>query len=189
MRKRRFWIAALVVLLGGGAAAYFKTRKHEPKPVDVEAQAAARRTIVQTVTGNGRIQPKTKVEISADVSGKITNLAVKEGDWVEKGTLLVELERERYVAAVQMAEASLRAATSNAEMARENMLKAGKDYERSQGLYARQLEAAAIATPRAPIQMRRLLIASPASGRRRDPRRLPPRTRPGRSRFPGTGSR
>jgi HlyD family secretion protein len=141
MKKKRVWLTLLVLAIAGGSGfAYYKKKNAVPAGTEVETQAASRRTIVQTVTATGRIQPKTQVSISADVSAKITQIAVKEGDWVEKGTLLVELDRERHLAQVEMAEASLRAAISNAELARENMVKAGKDFDRSQGLYEQKLE-------------------------------------------------
>lgn len=79
----------------------------------------------------GKIQPVTQVNVSADVSAKITRLLVQEGDWVEKGQLLVELDRENHVAAVESTEASLRVAESNVDLARENMLKAENDHERT----------------------------------------------------------
>jgi HlyD family secretion protein len=62
---------------------------------------------------------------------------------VEKGTLLVELDRERYVAEVESQEANLSAAQAQANLARENMVKAQKDYERSRQLYDRSLESQA----------------------------------------------
>ncbi len=62
---------------------------------------------MQTVNATGKIQPMIQVNISADVSAKITRLEVEEGQWVEQGTLLVELDRERYLASVESAEANL----------------------------------------------------------------------------------
>ena len=94
------------------------------------------------MTGTGRIQPKTQVNISADVSAKITRLDVEEGDWVEKGAFLVELDRERYLAALESAEANLRVAQADADVARENMNKAEKDYAR-----VRELHDAGLETP------------------------------------------
>ncbi|HSO23766.1 MAG TPA: efflux RND transporter periplasmic adaptor subunit, partial [Chondromyces sp.] len=99
---------------------------------------------VQTVTGTGKIQPMIQVNISADVSAKITRLEVKEGQWVEEGTLLVELDREAYLAAVESAEANLSAAQANANLARENMVKAEKDYERTKELFERNLESQSV---------------------------------------------
>jgi HlyD family secretion protein len=85
----------------------------------------------------------TQVNISADVSAKITRLPVKEGDWVEKGALLVELERGRYLAAVESSEASLRVAQANAAVTRENLTKAEKDLARTRDLHEAGLETPA----------------------------------------------
>ena len=82
--------------------------------LEVETAVIERETIVQTVNATGRIQPKTQIRISADVSSKIMALHVDEGDWVEAGTLLVELDRERFEAAVENAQARVRSAQANA---------------------------------------------------------------------------
>lgn len=110
----------------------------------VQTAKVGRQKIVETVTATGRIQPKTQVKISADVAAKITNLYVKEGDWVEKGDLLVQLDRERFQASVESAEANVRSAESNASLAKENMLKAEKDYIRTKELFEKSLESQAI---------------------------------------------
>ena len=110
----------------------------------VQTAKVGRQKIVETVTATGRIQPKTQVKISADVAAKITSLYVKEGDWVEKGTLLVQLDRERFLASVESAEANLRSTESNALLAKENMLKAEKDYIRTKELFEKSLESQAI---------------------------------------------
>lgn len=132
-------LAVLVVVAGAGIA--WKVRGNGPEGVTVQTAPAAKATIVQTVTATGRIQPVTQVNISADVSAKITRLDVKEGQWVDKGQLLLELDRERYVAAVESAEANLRAAEANANVVRENMLKTDKDFERTKELHAQKLES------------------------------------------------
>jgi HlyD family secretion protein len=99
--------------------------------------------VVETVTATGKVQPHVQVKISADVSAKITKLAVKEGDWVEKGDFLLELDRERYVAAAERAEASLKSSESEAKLAKESMLKAEKDYQRTKELHEKKLESSA----------------------------------------------
>ena len=95
------------------------------------------------MSATGKIQPKVQVKVSADVSAKITKLAVIEGQWVEEGTFLVELDRERYLAAVESAEANVRSAQANANLARENMNQAQKVYQRSKELVDQNLESAA----------------------------------------------
>jgi HlyD family secretion protein len=81
------------------------------------------------------------VKISADVSAKITKLAVVEGQWVEQGALLVELDRARHLATVESGEANVRAAQANAALVRENMMMAEKELTRSQGLVDQDLES------------------------------------------------
>ncbi|GAB4365109.1 MAG: efflux RND transporter periplasmic adaptor subunit [Calditrichia bacterium] len=110
----------------------------------VQTSPVKKQKIVETVAATGRIQPKTQVKISADVGAKITRLEVKEGDWVEKGQFLVQLDRERFLAAVESAEASLRSTEANARLARENMSKAEKDYLRTKELFAKNLESQAV---------------------------------------------
>jgi HlyD family secretion protein len=111
------------------------------KAMTVQAGKVERKKIVQKVSATGKIQPKTQVEISADVSAKITGLHVVEGQVVRKGQLLVELDRERYLAAVESAEANVRSAEANASLVKENMNRAEKEFERSKGLLASGLES------------------------------------------------
>lgn len=139
---KKIVIAVLgLVVVGGGAFYALKVRNKGPQAVEVEAAPLAKMTIVQTVNATGKIQPKTQINISADVSAKITKMEVAEGDWVEKGKLLLELDRERYLAAVEISEANVRVGESNADLARENMIKAEKDLERVLGLFSRKLES------------------------------------------------
>jgi HlyD family secretion protein len=100
----------------------------------------SRQEIVQKVSATGKIQPKTQIKISADVSAKIKKLGVVEGEWVEKGAFLVGLDRERYLAAVESAEANVRSAQANATLVRQNLDQAQKEYARSKELLARDLE-------------------------------------------------
>ncbi|HYQ89352.1 MAG TPA: efflux RND transporter periplasmic adaptor subunit, partial [Candidatus Binatia bacterium] len=96
---------------------------------------------VQKVSATGKIQPRTKVDISADVSAKITKLPIVEGQWVNKGAFLVGLARERYLAAVESAVASVSSAEANAALVSENMTRAESEYRRSKQLLASKLES------------------------------------------------
>ena len=135
IKKRFWWITAggiVAVLIVGGAVA--RGRGH--KPTAVQTAKVARQKIVQKVSATGKIQPKTKVDISADVSGKIEKLAVVEGQWVEKGAFLIGLARERYVAAVESAVANVSAAQANAALEHENLNRTKNEFERSKELLA-----------------------------------------------------
>jgi HlyD family secretion protein len=143
MKKKRVLIAAGVVLLialVGGMVAMNSRGKKAP---EVQTSKVVRQKIVQKVNATGKIQPKTKVDISADVSAKIIKLPVVEGQWVNKGALLVALDRERYSAAVENAEAGVSSAQANAALVSENMNRAKHDYERSKQLVATNLESQA----------------------------------------------
>ena len=135
IKKRFWWITAggiVAVLIVGGAVA--RGRGH--KPTAVQTAKVARQKIVQKVSATGKIQPKTKVDISADVSGKIEKLAVVEGQWVEKGAFLIGLARERYVAAVESGVANVSAAQANATLVHENLNRTKNEFERSKELLA-----------------------------------------------------
>lgn len=138
-KKRILWIVGGVVVVAAVAVA-LGARNGKKGQVEVQVEPIAAQKVVQTVTATGRIQPVTQVNISADVSAKIIRLEVAEGEWVEKGRLLLELDRERYLAEVESAEASLRAAQSQAKAVAETLTKAEKDLERSRSLFEQKLE-------------------------------------------------
>ncbi len=142
MKRKTLWIG-VGALLTAVVAGAFVISGSDDELLEVQTATVARETIIQKVNATGRIQPKTQIRISADVSARITVLHVKEGQWVEKGALLVELDRERYMAAVESAEATVRSAQANSKLVMENMNKAEKDYDRSRDLIARRLESQA----------------------------------------------
>jgi len=144
MSKNKIIIVSITILIVVAVVVSLSIGKNGNEALEVETQAVKRNKVVQTVTATGKIQPKTQVKISADVAGKIKRLDVKEGNWVEKGQFLVELDRERYEAMVESAEASLRSVEANALLAKENKLKAEKDYNRTNELFEKNLESQAV---------------------------------------------
>jgi HlyD family secretion protein len=137
MKKKPLLIGAAVVVVVGGVVLGMTLRGRGNDTLVVQTAKVGRQKIVQKVSATGKIQPKVQVNISADVSAKITKLAVVEGQWVEKGTFLVELDRERYVAAVESAEA-------NATLVKENLKRAEKEFARSQELVPQNLESQSV---------------------------------------------
>jgi HlyD family secretion protein len=136
--KRRFVWAGVALAVVAGAVLVIAARGRDSKALEVQTGKVSRQAIVQKVNATGKIQPKTQIKISADVSAKIKKLGVVEGQWVEKGAFLVGLDRERYLAAVESAEAN---AQANATLVSQNEERAKKEYERSKELLARQLES------------------------------------------------
>ena len=81
----------------------------------VEAEEVTRQDIVESVTANGEVKPKDYVNIGADVMGRITQMDLSEGDVVEEGDFLIQIESIQNEADVQSAQASLDAALSELE--------------------------------------------------------------------------
>jgi HlyD family secretion protein len=77
------------------------------------------------------VQPQTKVDVAADISGRIVRLAVKEGQTVTKGQFLLEIDPSQYVAAVQRAEAAVSASKAQEAQAKANFIQAERNYQRS----------------------------------------------------------
>src|SRR5699024_2846110 len=98
------------------------------------------------VSASGKIQPERLVNISADTMGRVTNLAVEEGDRVKKGQFLLQIDPRNLRSAVQRSEASLQAARSTAsqlelalESARVALKQAQDALKRQQDLWSRGL--------------------------------------------------
>src|SRR5262245_15713623 len=95
-RNRLIAIVIIVVVVAGGIGGGIYWRKRE-KPVLVQTEKAARRSLTELVVATGRIQPVVQVVINPEVSGEIVELPVKEGDQVTKGDLLVRIKPDKYV--------------------------------------------------------------------------------------------
>lgn len=142
-KKKTAIILSLVVLLII-IIIIVSANKGSSQGLTVQTETAKKQSITEIVNSTGKIEPKTQVKISADVAAKIIHLGVKEGDWVEKGVLLVRLDQERLTAALEQAEANLRSFKANANLAKESYLKAQKDYTRSKELFDQDLESQAL---------------------------------------------
>ena len=132
MTKRTKYIlggVALLVVAGiGGQIAAGK----RVKPVEVRIETVGRQDLVASVTASGQVIPRTKVDISSDITGRITRLAVKDGDEVKEGQLLLQIDPQQFEAQVQRAEAALANARASLAQTRANLLQARRNLERQQ---------------------------------------------------------
>jgi len=94
--------------------------------------------LVATVTASGTIRPKTKVDISADITGRITDIGVREGDWVEKGQFLIQIDDAPYQAAVNRAAALLASGEAAVLRAEANRSEAERNLRRARNLHDRE---------------------------------------------------
>ena len=111
MKKRknliRIGIGILVVLIVALAVARKKGFIGEEEVVKVTTEKASARSIIETVSANGKIQPEAEVKISPDVSGEVIEVYVKEGDEVKAGTLLARIDPKIYASNFDRIQASL----------------------------------------------------------------------------------
>ena len=105
----------------------------------VQADKVKKGEIVSEVTATGNVQARTTVKVSADVSAKITDLPVEEGDLVKKGDVLVRLDPTRYQAAVGQAEASLASAKAAEKRAEASLLEAEQTHRRNKEMFEGKL--------------------------------------------------
>ena len=122
-------------------AVFFKFFKGAP-PVDVTTERAAKRSLIETVSANGKIQPEAELKITSDVSGEIVEMLVKEGDQVKKGQLLCRIKPdiyesafERVNATVSSSKANLQTTVAQLAQAKANLANAEASYARSKKLF------------------------------------------------------
>ncbi|MCL7927625.1 MAG: efflux RND transporter periplasmic adaptor subunit [marine benthic group bacterium] len=131
------------ILIGVGVAAVLvimaiaALRGGRSDAVEVRVEEVGRRNLVARVSATGYIEPERLVDISADVSGRVVELNVEEGDEVEEGDLLLVIDPARFEAAVDRAEAGLAEASAREAQARGNYLQAQRDWERIRDLKGR----------------------------------------------------
>ena len=110
MRKKWIWITAIVVIVIAGAGVAFWLRPANVPAVAVEA--ARRRDLEAIVSASCKIQPQRQVNISANTMGRVTRLAVEEGQRVRAGQFLLEIDPKSLEGQLQRGEASVAAAQS-----------------------------------------------------------------------------
>ena len=137
---KKFWIISVVAIVVLGIAGKWYGGRETLDEVNTEQ--AAVRDIVERVSASGKIQPETEVNITAEVSGQILALPVKEGDRVEKGDLLVQINPDLYEAALNRAQAAANSARSNLASAKAQHAQANaqffaaeKSWQRTQQLF------------------------------------------------------
>ena len=144
-RKTALTVAILAV---GGALVYFNLTLHQPTGPEVQVEVIERRDLRAVVSASGKIEPRLSVDISANTMGRVTRLAFNEGDRVERGQFLLQIDPETLGAAVERGEAVLQASRSSllqaevsVESAGVNLQLAKDNLERQESLWELRLVA------------------------------------------------
>ena len=126
-RNRILFIAGIVLVIVLVVLAINKGSDRAGIPVS--AEPAEKRSIVETVSANGKIQPELDIKISPYISGEVVELYVKEGDPVKRGDLLAKIDPEIYIANFKRMQANLNAQKASQANAQARLAQAEAQFE------------------------------------------------------------
>jgi HlyD family secretion protein len=135
--KRILIIVAVVVVLGAVVGSILKGR--DKAEARVETGKVETKDLTAIVDCSGTIEPKRKVDVSANAMGTIVKLAVVEGQQVQQGDLLMEIDPSAYRSAVDALQAGIRSARADLELSEASVEKAELDRDRAEKLFAESL--------------------------------------------------
>ncbi|HXG70745.1 MAG TPA: efflux RND transporter periplasmic adaptor subunit [Gemmatimonadaceae bacterium] len=130
MKKRTKWSVIGAVILAVALFGITSAMKGRNKATEVRVENVQRRDLVASVTASGQVQPHTKVNVSADITGRVVRLAVQEGQMVTRGQFLLEVDPSQYQANAERATAGVASARSQVAQARPALAQATRNYQR-----------------------------------------------------------
>jgi HlyD family secretion protein len=136
-RRKRYIIFGSIGLILLWIIVSFILSKRE-KPIPVTTEKAVRKTILQTVSATGKVQPETEVKISPEVAGEIIELPVEDGMSIKKGDLLVKVKPDSYKALLEQQEAAISSAKATNLQQKATMMKTEQDIKRAEDMFAKK---------------------------------------------------
>ena len=131
----RYLLIAAVVLIVFAIIGKKKGMFGKPETIDVVVEKPEYRTIIESISANGKIEPVIEVKISPEVSGEIIELPVKEGDKVEKGKLLCRIKPDTYISIRERAEAAVNSSKARLAQAQAQLQQSELAYNRNKTLF------------------------------------------------------
>ena len=113
--KRILGVVAAIGVIG--AVVGFNVSRESRNKITVQTGKVEKKDLVQVVTASGEVRPKRYVNVGANVSGRLIEIDVKEGDRVRQGQILAKVESERYQAVQRQSEAGLAATRADLQRA------------------------------------------------------------------------
>ncbi len=145
-RKKKLWLIIGSVIVVIVLVILVIEKSKGSKSIKVATETAELRTIIETVSANGKIQPAKDIKISPYISGEVVELFVKEGDFVEKGKKLAKIDPEIYISNYERIEASYKTTQANEASAKARITqskaqftKASLDFDRSKTLFEKEV--------------------------------------------------
>jgi HlyD family secretion protein len=134
---RKHWIAiGIVVLVVVLVLINLKTKGG--KELAVQVEEVSRKDIEMIISASGSIKPKRQIDISASSIGKVTRVAVKEGDYVEYGQFLLQIDPIQLETTVDRLEAAVESAKAGERQARYQLEQYESDLERAERLFSQE---------------------------------------------------
>jgi len=137
MQNRTKILIGIAVVLVFGTAAILSVVRGRDTGIEVRTETIERRDLVAIVTASGNIRARRTVDISSDVSARVAQLMIEEGDDVVRGQILLRLEPDQYQAALARTEASLAQAEAQESQQKASLLRTERDRDRLLQLRAR----------------------------------------------------
>jgi HlyD family secretion protein len=137
--KLKWWVIGGSVLVAALVALAIVKKRNANVGISVTTEKAVVKTIVQTVTATGKVQPEVEVKINPEVFGEIIALPFREGAKVKNGDVIVKIKPDFYQAQVDQQAAAVAAARSAAVNSLVQLEKAEADLKKYQDLYDRKL--------------------------------------------------
>ncbi len=134
--KKKIGIALVIVIIGLVVA-----KKSgwigSNDAIKISVESATNRDIVETVSASGKVQPEKEIKITADVSGEIVELYVKEGDVIKKGALLCKINPEIYLSSLERSEAAVNGSVANLSSSKSRLTQAESQLQKAELAYNR----------------------------------------------------
>jgi HlyD family secretion protein len=137
MRTRTKVIIGAMVVVALATAAFLNMNGRRASGTEARVQVVEKRNLTATVTASGNVRARRKVDISSDISARVTELLIDEGEDVEEGQVLLRLDPSRYEAAVNRSLANLKQSQAQVAQSRANFVRAEREAERKAALWQR----------------------------------------------------
>jgi HlyD family secretion protein len=131
----RYLLIAAVLLIVLAIIGKKSGKFGKPDTIEVVVEKPTYRTIIESISANGKIQPVIEVKISPEVSGEIIELPVKEGDVITRGQLLCRIKPDTYISIRERAEAAVNSSKARLTQAQAQLLQAELAFNRSKQLF------------------------------------------------------
>ena len=136
--KKKIWIIIAVVAVVAAIVILAVVKGQRNELTKVATEKVMKRTIIQTVSSNGKIQPEKDIKISPYISGEVVELYVKEGNQVKKGDLLAKIDPEIYISQFDQSEAAVNTQKANLANSKARLAQVKAQFENARLTFERQ---------------------------------------------------